>query len=97
MSVVTLVTELLKGVELDPGQLAELRAINSLYYTQLARSETASSVSSVSSVSSAALDDLVLARVREMLRTEQRIVFDRSRAAVRPNEEHIGARIERNL
>jgi hypothetical protein len=91
VSVVTLVTELLKGVELDPGQLAELRAINSLYYTQSARDETASSASS------SALDNLVLARVREMLRSEQRILFDRSRAALRPNEEHIGARIERNL
>jgi hypothetical protein len=91
VSVVTLVTELLKGVELDPGQLAELRAINSLYYTQSAREETASSASS------SALDNLVLARVREMLRSEQRILFDRSRAALRPNEEHIGARIERNL
>ena len=86
-----LLAELLKGVELDPGQVAELRAINSLYYTQSARDETASSASS------SALDNLVLARVREMLRSEQRIVFDRSRAAVRPNEEHIGARIERNL
>jgi hypothetical protein len=86
-----LATVLLKGVELDPGQLAELRAINSLYYTQSARDETASSASS------SALDNLVLARVREMLRSEQRILFDRSRAALRPNEEHIGARIERNL
>lgn len=68
------------GVELDPGQLAELRAINSLYYTQVARSESASSASS------SALDDLVLARVREMLRGEQRILFDRN-----------GARVERSL
>jgi hypothetical protein len=97
VSVVTLVTELLTGVELDPGQLAELRAINSLYYTQVARSESASSASSASSVSSSALDDLVFARVREMLRSEQRILFDRSRAALWPNEEHSGARIERSL
>jgi hypothetical protein len=86
-----LVAELLKGVELDPGQLAELRAINSLYYSQLARSEGASSASS------SALDDLVLARVREMLQSEQRIHFDRNRAALRSTEEHNGARIERSL
>jgi hypothetical protein len=91
VSVVTLVTELLKGVELGPGQLAELRAITSLYYTQLARSETESSVSS------SALDELVLARVREMLQGEQRNLFDRNRAAVRPDDEHNGARIERYL
>ena len=86
-----LVTELLKGVDLNPGQLAELRAINSLYYTQLARSESASSPSSP------ALDDLVLARVREMLRSEQRTLFDRNRAALRSTEEHNGARSERYL
>jgi len=91
VSVVMLITELLRGVELNPGQLAELRAINSLYYTQLARSESAPSASS------SALDDLVLARVREMLRSEQRILFDRNRAALRPTEEHNGARIERSL
>jgi hypothetical protein len=91
VSVVTLVTELLKGVELDPGQLAELRAINSLYYTQIARSESASGAPS------SALDDLVLARVREMLRSEQRTLFDRNRAALRSTEEHNGARIERYL
>jgi len=88
VSVVMLVAELLKGVELDPGQVAELRAINSLYYTQLARSGGASS---------SALDDLVLARVREMLRSEQRFLFDRNRAALRSTEEHNGARIERSL
>lgn len=91
MSVVTFVAELLKGVELDPGQLAELRAINSLYYTQVARSEGASSASS------SAPDDLVVARVREMLRGEQRTLFDRNRAALRATEEHNGARTERFL
>lgn len=69
-----LVAELLRGVELDPGQLAELRAISSLYYTQVARSE---------GTPSTALDDLVLARVREMLRGEQRILFDRNRVGLR--------------
>ncbi len=83
------VAELLKGVELDPGQLAELRAINSLYYTQVASGESASSTGS-------ALDALVFARVREMLHGEQRPLFDRNRAALRSSEDHSGARIERN-
>lgn len=83
-----MVTRLLKGVELAPGQLAELRAITSLYYTQLARSASASSVSS------SVLDDLVLTRVRDMLQGEQQISFDRNRAERQLDEERIGARIE---
>ena len=75
MSVVTLVTELLKGVELAPGQLAELRAITSLYYTRLASTAT------LPSISSSALDELILARVREMLQGEQRSLFDRNRGS----------------
>lgn len=76
---------LLKGVELTPGQLAELRAIDALYYTRLAsyvgeptdvaaRSPTPSEQSSV-------LSSLVLARVRDMLHDEQRVIFDRNREA----------------
>jgi hypothetical protein len=66
-----LVAELLKGVELDPGQVAELRAMTAHYYTQVARSESAPNASS------SALDELILARVREMLNGEQRLLFDR--------------------
>ena len=87
----TMVAQLLKGIELAPGQLAELRAINSLYYTQLARKAT------VSSVSSSALYDLVLTRVREMLLGEQQISFDRNRAACELDEARNGARTERYL
>jgi hypothetical protein len=83
-----LVAELLQGVELSAGQLAELRAIDSLYYTQLAKDANASSV---------ALDDLVVARVRAMLQGEQRILFDRNRAARRSGELHTDARVERHI
>ena len=64
----TIVTQLLEGLELTPGQLAELRAITAHFYTQLATSASASSEST------SMLDDLVLARVRDMLRDAQRVV-----------------------
>lgn len=85
-----MVEPLLKGLELTPGQLAELRAIDSLYYSSLAR-ESASS-----SAPPGALDDRVLARVRDMLHPEQRARFDRNRAALSSGEAHDGARIERH-
>ena len=89
MSVMTIVSPLLRGVELTPGQLAELRAIDALYYSKLARNSGASSTSTL------ALDDLVLARVRDMLQGEQRAQFDRNRAAGHSDEARDGARIER--
>jgi hypothetical protein len=89
MSVMTMMSPLLRGVELTPGQLAELRAIDALYYSILASESGASSPSTV------ALDDLVLARVRDMLQGEQRAQFDRNRAACHSGEARDGARIER--
>jgi hypothetical protein len=85
-----MVAPLLHGVELTPGQLAELRAIDALYYSTLA------SDSATSSTSTLALDDLVLARVRDMLHDEQRVRFDRNRAARHSGEARGGARIERH-
>ena len=69
-----LVAPLLTGLELSPGQLAELRAIEAMYYTRLATdaSEPGSSGSM--------LEELVLSRVRDMLHDEQRVTFDRNRA-----------------
>lgn len=81
---------LLKGVELTPGQLAELRAIDVQYYSRLA-SDSASP-----GKSSSAPDDLVLARVRDMLHDDQRAMFDRNRDARHSDETRGGARIERH-
>jgi hypothetical protein len=86
----TMVTPLLRDVELTPGQLAELRAIDALYYSRLASSATSSSASIL------ALDDLVLARVRDMLHGEQRARFDRNRAARHSDEARDGAHFERH-
>jgi len=85
----TMVAPMLKDVELTPGQLAELRAIDALYYSRLADSSTSSSASTV------ALDDLVLARVRDMLRDDQRAQFDRNRAVRHSDEARDGAHIDR--
>jgi len=85
----TMVAPLLKDVELTPGQLAELRAIDALYYSRLADSSTSSSASTVE------LNELVLARVRDMLRDEQRARFDRNRAARHSDEARDGAHIDR--
>ena len=84
-----MVTQLVEGLELTPGQLAELRAINSLYYTQLASSQLGRDASG-SIASGAALHDLVLARVREMLRAEQLIIFERNLATSESNEARDG-------
>lgn len=89
MSVMTMMSPLLQGVELTPGQLAELRAIDALYYSHLARDSGAASPSPL------ALDDLVLSRVRDMLQGEQRAQFDRNRAASHSDEVRDGARSER--
>lgn len=83
-------TRLLKGVELTPGQMAELRAINSLYYSRLASSELARETSG-SSPSDTALHDLVLGRVRDMLRGDQLIIFERNLAALESDEVRDGA------
>jgi len=69
--------QLLAGVELTPGQLAELRAITSFYYTQLETSASASSEKS------SELYDVVFARVRDMLTSDQQLLFDRNREAAR--------------
>jgi hypothetical protein len=76
---------LLKDVELTPGQLAELRAIDAMYNSRLASGADASSTSMRS------LDDLVLARIRDMLRAEQRAQFDRNLGARRLEEARDGA------
>jgi hypothetical protein len=78
-------TQHLKDVDLTPGQLAELRAINALYYSSLARD------ASGSIASAAALHDLVLARVRDMLRADQLIIFERNLAASEPDEAREGS------
>lgn len=70
-----MVTQLVEGLELTPGQLAELRAINSLYYTQLAKNASASSETS------SVLEHLVVRRVRDMLQVDQQFRFDRNLAA----------------
>lgn len=85
----TMVTPLLKDVELTPGQVAELRAIDALYYSRIASSPASSSASIL------ALDDLVLARVRDMLHDDQRARFDRNRAGRHSDEARDGAHIER--
>lgn len=84
-----IVTQLLEGLELTPGQLAELRAITSHYYTRLA--STASDASDPTSMP----DDLMLARVRDMLRDDQRVVFDPRRELHRLAQARNGARSER--
>jgi hypothetical protein len=89
VSLMTMVGSLLKDVELTPGQLAELRAIDTLYYSRLAGDSAPSGASAM------ALDDLVLARVRDMLHDEQRAVFDRNRAARHSDEARSGAHIDR--
>ncbi len=74
MSVMRLVEPLLQGLELTPGQLAELRAIDSMYQSGRASGSTAS------------LDDLVFTRVHDMLHHDQRAIFDRKLAAGRAGE-----------
>ena len=83
-------TQLLDGLELTPGQLAELRAITSMYYTRLATSDGASSTAD------SELRDLVLARTRDMLRSDQQLVFDRNREVARSGETHRDTRAERH-
>ena len=89
MSVFTKLQPLLSGVELTPGQLAELRAIDAHYYTRLATQ------SGESAESSAALDGLVLARVRDVLRDDQREVFERNRQARQTSQAREGDRSDR--
>ncbi|HXT48372.1 MAG TPA: hypothetical protein VN717_07005 [Gemmatimonadaceae bacterium] len=90
MSVMTMMAPLLEGVELTPGQLAELRAIDAQYYSRLA-SDSASP-----GKSGPAPEDTVLARVRDMLHDDQRAMFDRNREARHSDEARDGARIERH-
>lgn len=82
-------TQLLQGLELTPGQLAELRAITSLYYTRLAASGSASSEIDP------ALRDLVLRRTRDMLRSDQQSIFDRNREAAGSGEARHDVHTER--
>lgn len=63
----------LVGVELTPGQLAELRAIDAFYYTQLATHPESEAAPGIHA--------LVLTRVRDMLRQDQRELFDGNRDA----------------
>lgn len=78
----------LNGVELTPGQLAELRAIDSFYYTHLATHPQ--------SDSDPGIHALVLARVRDMLREHQRAVFDGNRDARSSGAARERDRIERH-
>jgi hypothetical protein len=87
MSVATMVQQMLSGVELTPGQLAELRAIDAQYYTRLATQ---------SGESAGALDRLVLTRVRGMLRDDQREMFDRNRQARQSGQGREGDRSDRH-
>lgn len=89
MSVFTMMAPLLRGVDLTPGQVAELRAIDALCHTRVFAS------SGASSESSSALDELVLTRVRDMLQGEQRIVFDRNREARQTDQARDSDRTER--
>lgn len=79
---------LLNGVELTPGQLVELRAIDSFYYTYLATHSGSESGHEIRA--------LVIARVREMLREEQRVQFDRNRDALESCAARDSDRIERH-
>lgn len=90
MSVVTKVTRLVEGFDLTPGQVAELRAINSLYYSRLAGNQSASSDCG------AELEHLVVGRVRAMLAPDQQILFDHQLAALRLDESRDGASMERH-
>lgn len=60
-----LAEELLEGVQLTPGQLAELRAISAMAYSEFARGEAP-----------ADLFERVCARLRVMLTTRQADLFD---------------------
>ena len=66
-------------VQLTPGQLAQLRAINAKYYTMLA------SLGQPAGMYDPMLPEhraTVTAEIREMLAVEQRVVFDRNLARV---------------
>jgi hypothetical protein len=74
-----LAKRLLVEVPLTPGQLAQLRAINTKYYTMLA------SVGRSAGMNDSMLPEhraMVAAEIREMLTVEQRVVFDRTMAGV---------------
>lgn len=75
---------LLVGLDLSPGQLAELRSIDAMYHTRRATSDASESD----------LEGLVVARVRDMLRDDQRPVFDRNWASRRRDWAHPGGRID---
>jgi len=89
MSVATIVAPLLRGVELTPGQLAEMRAIDAMYYTSLA------APAGPAAESDAALEGLVVTRVRDMLRDDQRAMFDRNRQARQSNQARESDRSDR--
>ncbi|MFI5241975.1 MAG: hypothetical protein ACHQRL_03110 [Gemmatimonadales bacterium] len=84
MSALSLTAPLLAGVDLSPGQLAELRAIDVMYHTRRAASDAAGNN----------LEYLVVARVREMLRDDQKPVFDRNWASRRRDWAHGGDRVD---
>jgi hypothetical protein len=88
MSLLAMMSPLLSGVDLTPGQLAELRAINALYYTRLATQ------SGEPNEREPALEGVVLTRVREMLRDDQRAIFDRNRRARPPGQARESDRFE---
>lgn len=85
-----MVAPLLENVELTPGQIAELRAIDTMYHTRIASDPDASSTALL------ALDDLVIARVRDMLHDDQRSRFDGNRAARHSDEARSSAHAERH-
>lgn len=79
MNPFTLAERLLDGIRLTPGQLAQLRAINTKYYTALASLERDPGAAGRGP---ADLQLLIAADIREMLTDDQRDVFDRNLAAI---------------
>lgn len=68
--------ELLLGdLPLTSGQLAQLRALNTKYFTALAGLERASGSAAGDT---AALRVMIAADIRDMLSEEQRVAFDRN-------------------
>ena len=69
-----LAERLLVDVRLTPGQLAQLRAINTKYYTMLAARDQSAGADDAAEE----LLPMIAVDVRDMLTEEQRVVFDRN-------------------
>lgn len=79
----TLARSLLGDTVLDAGQLAQLRALNTKYFTQLYAIGQSSGDAAAMERRRDALHERILADIRDMLTDEQRVVFDRSRGPMR--------------